>query len=49
MLTLANRISVSTQILKLIKNFVSNVHEIGGDFDNPPTPDKVGPLQTNLL
>ena len=39
--------SVSTQTLK--PNFVVNVHEIGGVFYNPPTPDKVGPLQTSLL
>ena len=33
------------------ENFVGNVHEIGGVFDTPPppTPDKVDPLQTNLL
>ena len=45
------KISVSTQILKPNK-FVCNVHETGGVFDhvdNPPTPDKVGPLGTNLF
>ena len=31
-------------------NFKANkVHKVGGVFDNPPTPDKVGPLETNLL
>ena len=25
-------------------NFVGNVHEIGGVFDNPPTPNKLGPV-----
>ena len=39
--------NLKTQILK--PNFVVNVHEIGGVFYNPPTPDKVGPLQTSLL
>ena len=41
-------ISVSTQILNAIK-FVDNVHEIGGVFDNLPTPDKVVPIRTNLF
>ena len=41
-------ISVSTQTLKPMK-FSSNVHEIGGVFDNPPIPEKLGPLLTNLL
>ena len=38
--------------LKPIKFCWLYVHEIGGVFDNPPpppTPDKVGPLWTNLL
>ena len=28
---------------------MGNVHEMGGVFDNLPTPDKMGPLRTNLF